>query len=132
VAVNITAVEPDGEVVQISVEVDVMETEGTKVGFTATVIVYGVPEQLPEVAVGVTIYSTVPAVELLGLVSVWSIVNPDDALAPVIPPVIVPMVQENELAEEAVNEISRLAPLHMVAVFVVVTAGFGFTVTVIL
>jgi hypothetical protein len=43
----------------------------TGVGFTVTVIVYGDPEH-PGVAVdvGVTIYCTVPAVALLGLVSV--------------------------------------------------------------
>ncbi len=38
-AVKVTGVEPDGDVVQIEVEVDVIETEGTKVGFTVTVIV---------------------------------------------------------------------------------------------
>ncbi len=41
------------------------------------------------------------------------------------------MVQENELGEEAVNEIPGPKPLHTVAVFAVVTVGFGFTVTVI-
>jgi hypothetical protein len=41
------------------------------VGLTVTVIVYGAAAgQLPPVDVGVTIYSTVPAVALLGLVSV--------------------------------------------------------------
>jgi hypothetical protein len=39
VAVKVTGVEPDGAVVQISVDVDVIETEGTKVGFTDIVIV---------------------------------------------------------------------------------------------
>jgi hypothetical protein len=39
-------------------------------GFTVTVIVYGLPMQLPVVDVGVTIYSTVPAVVLLGFVSI--------------------------------------------------------------
>lgn len=39
-------------------------------GFTAMVIVYGAPEQDPDEEVGVTMYSTVPAVVLLGLVSV--------------------------------------------------------------
>ena len=43
----------------------------TGVGLTVTVIVYGAAAgQLPPVDVGVTIYSTVPAVALLGLVSV--------------------------------------------------------------
>ena len=63
------------------------------IGFTVTVMVYGSPSQFPVVAVGVTIYSTVPGVELLGLVSVWSMVAPFPALAPVIPPDMVPMVQ---------------------------------------
>ena len=40
------------------------------VGFTVTVIVYGKPAQLPVEDVGVTMYSTDPAVELLGLVRV--------------------------------------------------------------
>jgi hypothetical protein len=40
------------------------------VGFTVTVIVKGLPAQEPAVEVGVTIYCTVPAVALLGLVSV--------------------------------------------------------------
>ncbi len=59
------------------------------------------------------------------------IVAPDPALAPVIDPVIVPTVQENELGAEAVNEILGPVPLHIVAVFAVVTEGFGLTVTVI-
>ncbi len=59
------------------------------------------------------------------------IVDPDPLLAPVIPPVIVPIVQANELGVEAVNEILGPVPLHIVAVFAVVTEGVGFTVTVI-
>jgi hypothetical protein len=59
------------------------------------------------------------------------IISPDDALAPVIPPVIVPMVQLNELATEAVNGILGPVPLQVVAVLAVVTEGLGFTVTVI-
>jgi hypothetical protein len=39
-------------------------------GFTVTVIVKGIPGQEPDVEVGVTIYCTVPAVMLPGLVSV--------------------------------------------------------------
>jgi hypothetical protein len=46
-------------------------------------------------------------------------------------PVIVPTVQLNELAAEAVNEILGSVPLQIVAVLAVVTEGFGFTVTVI-
>jgi hypothetical protein len=59
------------------------------------------------------------------------IVEPDDALAPEIDPVIVPMVQVNVLGAEAVNEILGPVPLQIVAVLAVVTEGFGFTVTVI-
>lgn len=55
-AVNVTGVEPDGAVVQIAVEVDVIDTEGTSVGFTVTVIVNGEPAQPPVVVVGVTMY----------------------------------------------------------------------------
>jgi hypothetical protein len=42
----------------------------TGLGFTVTVMVKGVPEHEFTVEVGVTIYCTVPAVVLLGLVSV--------------------------------------------------------------
>jgi hypothetical protein len=42
----------------------------TGAGFTVTVIVYGTPAHKPATEVGVTIYSTVPDVKLLGLVSV--------------------------------------------------------------
>jgi len=42
----------------------------TGVGFTVTVMVYGAPVHEPPVAVGVTRYCTVPAVELPGLVNV--------------------------------------------------------------
>ena len=40
------------------------------VGFTVTVIVYAIPTHEPVDEVGVTIYATVPATALLGLVSV--------------------------------------------------------------
>jgi hypothetical protein len=53
------------------------------------------------------------------------------ALAPVIPPVIVPIVHEKVLAELAVKAIFGLAPLHMLAVAEFVTVTDGFTVTVI-
>ena len=58
-------------------------------------------------------------------------VPPELLLAPVILPVMVPIVQANELAALAVNAI--LAPVKLQVVFVaaLVTAGFGFTVTVI-
>src|SRR6266542_4214986 len=101
------------------------------VGFTVTVIVEALPVHEPAVEVGVTRYCTVPAVELLGLVNVWLIVVPEPALAPVIPPVMVPMVQLNVLAALAVKLILVEAPLQMDFVAAVVTAGLGFTVTVI-
>src|SRR6266540_1389536 len=100
-------------------------------GFTVTVIVEALPAHEPTVEVGVTRYCTVPAVELLGFVNVWLIVVPEPALAPVIPPVMVPMVQLNVLAALAVKLILVEAPLQMDFVAAVVTAGLGFTVTVI-
>lgn len=48
--------------------VDVLVIAG--VGYTVTVIANGEPGHKPAVEVGVTIYCTVPFVELLGLVSV--------------------------------------------------------------
>lgn len=56
------------------------------------VIVYGSPTQEPVTDVGVTIYCTIPESELLGLVSTWLITLPDEALAPVMLPVMVPTV----------------------------------------
>lgn len=50
------------------IAVDALVTAG--VGLTVTVIVYAEPVHPPAVEVGVTIYCTVPAVELLGLVNV--------------------------------------------------------------
>ena len=102
------------------------------VGFTVTVIVYGVAAaQFPAVDVGVTIYSTVPAVVLLGLVSVWLIRLPAPAVAPVIPPVTVPMVHVNVLAVLAVSVIFGLVALQICTEAGLVTAGVGLTVTVI-
>ena len=57
--------------------------------------------------------------------------DPFVALAPVILPVMVPNVQEYELAALAFNVIFELAPLHIVAVDEVVIDGMGLTVTVI-
>ena len=71
-----------------------------------------------------------PAVEGLGLVKVWAIVEPEPADAPVIPPVLVPKVHAKELAELAVRLMLVVAPLQMVAVLGVVTLGVGFTVMV--
>jgi hypothetical protein len=59
-------------------------------------------------------------------------VEPDPLLAPVIPPVIVPIVQVNVLGMLAVRLIFGPTPLQVVAVFAVVTAGKGFIVTVTL
>jgi hypothetical protein len=65
----------------------------TGFGFTVTVIVSDSAPQFPAMEVGVMMYLTEPAVELLGLLSTWLIRFPDPAVAPVIPPVIVPTVQ---------------------------------------
>jgi hypothetical protein len=99
-------------------------------GLTVTVIVKAVPTHDPVVEVGVTMYCTVPAAELLGLVSVWLIVEPLPAVAPVIPPVIVPIVQLKLLGTLEVKAILGDEPLHTLPVDAFVTAGFGFTVTV--
>lgn len=56
---------------------------------------------------------------------------PFPALAPVIPPVIVPIVQAKVLEAEAVNGISVLVPLQIVFVFAVITSGTELTVTTI-
>jgi hypothetical protein len=81
--------------------------------------------------VGVTIYWTVPAALLLGLVNVWAIVAPLPAVAPVIPPVTVPTVHVKVLAAVAVRAMFVAVALQIVAVFAVVTEGIGLTVTVI-
>ena len=57
-------------------------------------------------------------------------VVPDPALAPVIPPVIVPTVQLKLLGADAVKAIFGPVPLQVEAVLAVVTTGVGFTVTV--
>lgn len=103
----------------------------TGLGFTVTVMVYGAPGQFVlAVDTGVTMYCTVPATALPGLFSVCAIVAPLPALAPVMPPVMVPTVQLNVLAADAVSEILVALPLQIAAVFAVVTTGVGFTVTV--
>ena len=58
-------------------------------------------------------------------------VEPEPALAPVVPPVIVPIVHVNVLAALAVRLIFVLLPLQILFVLAVVTAGIGFTVIVI-
>lgn len=72
-----------------------------------------------------------PEAELLGLFSVCAMVAPVPAVAPVMPPVMVPIVQLNVLAAVAVRAMFVAVALHIVALLVVVTAGVGFTVTVI-
>ena len=59
------------------------------------------------------------------------IVPPDPALAPVMPPMIVPIDHANVLGALDVSAILGLVPLHVAAVLAVVTAGVGLTVTVI-
>jgi hypothetical protein len=58
-------------------------------------------------------------------------VLPDPAVAPVIPPVIVPIVHAKLLAADAVREIFGEVLLQIDTVAGLVTAGVGFTVTVI-
>jgi hypothetical protein len=74
-----------------AVTAEVLVTEGTRL--TVTVITKGAPIHVPPETVGVTIYCTVPAATLLGLVNTWLITVPVPELAPVIPPVIVPTDQ---------------------------------------
>jgi hypothetical protein len=100
-------------------------------GLTVTVIVNGAPAQAPVVDVGVTIYSTLPAVALLGLVSVWLMVDPDPALAPVIPPFTAPIVHAKLLGALAVSAMFGPVPVQIDVADALVTAGVGFTVTVI-
>jgi hypothetical protein len=68
---------------------------------------------------------------LLGLFKVCAIVAPLPPLAPVMLPVMVPIVHVNVLAAVAVNAIFVAVPLQIAAVFAVVTDGVGLTVTVI-
>ena len=65
-----------------------------------------------------------------GLVSVCAIVDPLDALAPVIPPVIVPIVQLKVVPVTLLfNVILVAVPLQFVVGLAVVTSGAGFIVT---
>ena len=57
-------------------------------------------------------------------------VVPEPALAPVMPPVMVPVVHAKALGVLAVKVILELVPLQVLAVAAFVTAGTGFTVTV--
>ena len=99
-------------------------------GLTVTVIVVEDPVH-PANDVGITIYFTLPEAELLGLVNVWLITEPEEALAPVIPPVMVPIVQAKLPGAEAFRFIFGLVPLQVLLVVELVTIGFGLTVTVI-
>lgn len=67
---------------------------------------------------------------MLGLVSVCAMVEPDPAVAPVMLPVIVPIVQVKVLGAVAASAMLVAVPLHIAAVLAVVTTGRGFTVTV--
>jgi hypothetical protein len=58
-------------------------------------------------------------------------VLPDPAVAPVIPPEIVPIVQAKLLGAVAASEMFGLAPLQIAAVEGFVTDGVGLTVMVI-
>jgi hypothetical protein len=102
----------------------------TGAGLTVTVIVLATPVHVPVAEVGVTRYSTVPGNVLLGLIRTWLMVAPELPLAPVMPPVIGPTVQEKLLGTEAVSAIFEPVPRQMVAVFAEVKTGEGLTVTV--
>jgi hypothetical protein len=120
----------------VAVLLQIATAEGTPVttgrGFTVTVITKGaLAGQVPAVDVGVTRYCTVPAVALLGLVRVCAIVFPLPAVAPVIPPVMVPMVQAKVLGAVAVSGMFVTSLLQMeTAAGTPVTIGVGCTVTV--
>ncbi len=58
-------------------------------------------------------------------------VAPEPALAPVMPPVIAPIVQAKLLGTLDINVIFGLVPLQVLAVGELVTIGSGLTVTVI-
>ena len=112
--------------------VAVAEFVTTGLGFTVTVIVNGAGGvQLPVTDVGVTMYCTEPAAVVLGFVNVWLMVFPEPALAPVIPPVTVPIVHAKVLAVVDVSEMFGLVPLQIAAVAGLVIAGVGLTVIVI-
>ena len=82
-------------------------------GFTVTVIVTGSPKQASEVERGVTMYSTDPGSELLGLISVWLIFDPLPGVAPVIPPVILSIVHWKDEGMVDVSVIPVLPPLQI-------------------
>jgi hypothetical protein len=59
------------------------------------------------------------------------ITGPEPGLAPEILPVTAPMVHVKVLGMDEVKEIFGAVPLQILAVNVLVTVGFGLTVTVI-
>jgi hypothetical protein len=65
------------------------------------------------------------------LVNTWLIVFPEPALAPVMPPLMAPMVHVKELAALEVSAMLGLVALQIDTADGLVTAGVGFTVTVI-
>lgn len=102
----------------------------TGVGSTITTIFEGTPGHV--LAEGVTMYVTDPAVAF-GLLSAWAMVEPLEALAPVMPPVIVPIVQLNVLPTKLlVNAMFVVDPLQISVELAVLTFGAGFTVTTML
>jgi hypothetical protein len=80
--------------------------------------------------VGVMRYCTDPAALLLGLVSAWLMIEPPPPLAPVMLPETVPIVQLKVEDTVEVKLIFGPPPLQVLAVLPFVTAGFGFTVTI--
>jgi hypothetical protein len=70
-------------------------------------------------------YSSVPAVALLGLRRVWAMVLPEPALPPLMLPLIVPTVHVKVLGVLAVSAIFVAELLQIVAVLDVVTTGVG-------
>ena len=92
-------------------------------GLTVTVIGYAGPAHEPDTDVGITIYSTVPVEELPGLFNTWLITEPEPEEAPVMLPVTVPMLQVKLLGNVAARVIFVEAPLHIIALFAVVTDG---------
>jgi len=69
------------------------DNDGAGKGLTVTVILDVTAGQVAGLmGVGVMTYCTVPAAEVLGLISTWLISFPAPAIAPVIPPVTVPTV----------------------------------------
>lgn len=62
---------------------------------------------------------------MLGFVNAWLIVVPDPAVAPVMPPVMVPIVHAKLLGAVAVSAMFVFEPLHIVLVAGVVIEGVG-------